>query len=222
LRRIIQELPYEQPLAAGRFAYTQDGKPTGAMETWQLTQAPEGYRFLRVDLDAGASSGDNVLYHLIVDEMGRPDRLKFHFFRQDMHLRGDLLFAAETALLTRDVNGEMQETEASFPEQTSFWFPSSAGLSLLGQARSGAALTLNRAKAFDLWPTSATLNEGPAETVTLMGQDVATRRVTLRWEDEHRVMWLDTHDWPVRVQRGPLLSTETRYVRYSWTKKERE
>ena len=71
MRFIIHELPYERPLLAGRLRYERDGQPTGAIEFWRLTDAVDGYRFLRVDLDArDAASGRSWLYHATLDAAG--------------------------------------------------------------------------------------------------------------------------------------------------------
>ncbi len=214
MRKLIHELPYERPVAAGRFEYYENGEATGAVEVWQLNAARDGYRFLRVDLNATASSGDNVLYHLALDAAGDPQRLKFHFFRQGEQVRGDVLFGEDTALLTREIDGRRVESEAAFGTAQPFWFPSSAGLGLLAKAQSGAGLTLRRETAFDLWSVDVVLEKGPEEPVTVMGREVQTRQLRARWEDQERVLWLDEANWPVRVRRGDLVARERRYVRY--------
>lgn len=215
MRKLIHELPYERPVAAGRFEYFEKGVATGALEVWQLNAVQDGYRFLRVDLNAAASSGDNVLYHLALDSVGRPQRLKFHFFRQGAQVRGDVLFGEGTALLTREVDGRRVESEAAFGPRATFWFPSGAGLGLLADAQSGAGLTLRREDDFALWPVDLALEEGPAETVVVMGRELETRQLRVRWEDQKRVLWLDEARWPVRVRRGDLVAQERRYVRYA-------
>lgn len=219
MRKLIQEMPYERPLAAGRYVYVIGGVATGAVEDWQLSAAMEGYRFLRVDLNAGETSGDHVLYHLVLDASGHPARLKFRLFRTGLQIRGDLLLSDETAFLSRNVNAEQREAEAPFTPGTPFWFPVSAGLSLLAGADTGAgsspALTLNRKQNLDLWHTSLSLEAGARQSIEVMGRKVETRPVTARWEDEQRVVWFDEHHWPLRVQRGTLTALESRYVRYT-------
>lgn len=215
MRKLIQQMPYERPLAAGRYVYTEDGVPTGATEEWQLSAAMEGYRFLRVDLNAGETSGDHVLYHLVLDGAGRPERLKYRLFRTGLQIMGDLLFEDALALLSRNVNAQQVTSEAPFAQGTAFWFPASAGLSLLGGMEAeGAALTLNRAQNLALWPTHLNLSVGAVQTVGIMGRRIQASVVTARWENEERIGWFDEHQWPVRVQRGALTATESRYVRY--------
>ncbi len=52
MRFIVHEQAYEKPIAAGQLRYERDGRATGAIESWRLTRAVEGYEILRVDLDA--------------------------------------------------------------------------------------------------------------------------------------------------------------------------
>lgn len=225
MRALIHELPYERPIAAGRYQYVQDGQATGAEEIWRLTEAQEGYRFLRVDLNATLSSGDNALYHLVLDAAGRPQRLKFHFFRTGLQIRGDMLIEDQQVVLSREINNERLETQAQFAPQMPFWFPASAGFSLLASSvaaggvsalESGvSALTLNRAQNYALWPTTLSVREGPPEPQLLMDRLVNLRPLIVRWVDQERTLWLDQHNWPVRVQRGALVAIDKRYVRYA-------
>lgn len=216
MRKLIQEMPYERPLAAGRYVYSQDGAPTGAVESWHLTAAMEGYRFLRVDYDASGASADHTLYHLVLDAAGRPQRLKFRYFRRGLQIRGDLLFAEETALLSRTINSRQVDAETAFTPATAFWFPASSGLSLLSNAPAeSAGLTLKPDDNFALWPTTLSLTEGAPQTISLMGRQVETMPVSARWDDEKRTIWFDEHRWPVRVQRESLAALENRYVRYT-------
>ena len=89
MRFLIHELPYERPLLAGRLRYRRDGAPMGAVESWRLTDAAEGYRFLRVDMDAReAPSGHSHLYHATLDPSGRLEQLKFRFWGQGHEVEG--------------------------------------------------------------------------------------------------------------------------------------
>jgi hypothetical protein len=42
-----------------------------------------------------------------------------------------------------------------------------------------------------------------------------TRPLTLTWADQQRTIWLDEHHWPLKMTRGLLTTTETRYVRFA-------
>lgn len=221
MRHLIHELPYETPLAAGRYQYAHDGQPTGTLESWRLTAAVDGYCVLRVDLDArAAASGDSYLYHLMLNPAGTPERLDFRFFRPGSRIDGSLLFEPGRVTLAADVDGTRREATAPFPAGTLFWFPATAGLSLLaGLAPAGAtdqpALTLNKAADFALLPVQLSARPGPPEPLMVTGRARPTRPLTLTWADQQRTIWLDEHHWPLKMARGPLTATETRYVRFA-------
>ncbi len=235
MRFIIRELPYEKPLAAGALRYEIDGQATGAVEKWRLTSAVSGYRFLRVDLDAReASSGHTHLYHLVLNENGRPERLTYRFWGDDLQIAGNVLLENETLTASRQVNGVRHEDDIEFQAQCGFWFPSSIGLGLLANCAQGgeppadgvvATVTLappiedqpaGPDAAFALVPAEVRFQMGRDAEMTLMGKVVSVRPFTMRWHDQERTIWLDEHNWPLKMRRGDgLTAVETRYVRYT-------
>ncbi len=142
---------------AGEYRYELDGQPTGAVETWRLTAAAEGYQFLRVDLDArAAASGHTYLYHALVGPDGQVERLKFRFWTQasgGLQVTGDVVLESDSVSATRTVNGKASEQVIDLPKGYRFWFPSVAGLHFAGwrgnepktaaSTSSGQAVTLN-------------------------------------------------------------------------------
>ena len=136
MRFIIREQPYEKPIMAGEYRYELDGQPTGAVETWRLTAAAEGYRFLRVDLDArAAASGHTYLYHALVAADGRVERLQYRFWTQvagGLQVTGDVVLESDSVSATRTVNGKTFEQVLDLPKGYRFWFPSVAGLHFAG------------------------------------------------------------------------------------------
>lgn len=219
MRFLVHELSYETPVAAGRYAYFENEQPTGAVESWRLTEAIDGYRILRVDLDArAAKSGDSYLYHLTLNPAGRPERLNFRFFRAGLRIQSNVLFEREQVTLSREVNGERRDEEWTPEMEFCFWFPAAAGLSLLttcgtcGAAR--PALTLEKEADFGLRATALTLVAGEVEEIVIQEQARLVRPVTVQWADQMRVMWLDEQGWPVQVARNDLLARQTQYVRY--------
>ena len=129
MRFIIHELPYERPLLAGRLRYERDGRPTGAVESWRLSDAAEGYRFLRVDLDArAAQSGHSWLYHVTLGPDGRPEQVKARFWAAGREVTTTLNVEGDEWLATRQVDGVAFEDLA---HGRAFWFPAAAGLALL-------------------------------------------------------------------------------------------
>jgi hypothetical protein len=235
MRFIIRELTYEKPLAAGQLRYESNGRPTGTVEKWRLTAAVSGYRFLRVDLDArDAPSGHTYLYHLVLTDQGRPERLSYRFWGADMQVSGNVLLEDEILTSTRDVNGHRYEDLVLFQPSCGFWFPSSVGLGLLANCAQGGdppeddvaqAVTLtamigdelpSTEHAFTLQRTEVRLTLGTEETLQMMGRQVKVKPFTIRWDDQHRVIWLDEHNWPLKMRRGDgLTAIETRYVRYN-------
>ena len=136
MRFIIREQTYEKPIMAGEYRYELDGKTTGAVEKWRLTAAAEGYRFLRVDLDArAAASGHTYLYHALVGSDGLVERLKFRFWTQaagGLQVAGDVVLERDSVSATRTVNGKESEQVLELPIGYRFWFPSVAGLHFAG------------------------------------------------------------------------------------------
>ncbi|MFW6063816.1 MAG: hypothetical protein ACOC9V_06525 [Chloroflexota bacterium] len=219
MRTLIRELPYEKPIAGGRYRYQCDGQPTGAVESWRLSHAADDYRFLRVDLNAQmARSGNSYLYHQTLDAEGRPDRLSFRFFGGSRQVRGELLFEDEYVTLTRHVNEQRLEDELRIPPGYLFWFPSTAGLGLLadlGNAEGRPALTLAPDDDFALYATEISGKTEAAQTIEIMGKPTTARPLALSWADQERIIWLDEHGWPLRMQREGLVALETRYLRYA-------
>lgn len=220
MRTLIRELPYERPIAAGRYRYERDGQPTGAVESWRLTAAQEGYRFLRVDLNAQAApSGDSYLYHLTLDAAGRPDRLSFRFFGSAFQARGNLLFAGDNVTLARTVDDRRLEEERDLAPGYAFWFPATAGLALLAErAEDGEtvpAVTLDKDERFALQLLDVHIQSGRPQPHLIMGKETALRPLTLSWAEQQRTIWIDRHNWPLKMEREGLTAVETRYIRYS-------
>jgi hypothetical protein len=224
MRFIIHEQPYEKLLASGQLRYEMDGQPTGAVESWRLTLAVEGYCFLRVDLDARkAASGHSYLYHLVMNEERRPERLTYRFWANGRQITGHILLAEESITATRTVNGTRFEEEVIPPQGYAFWFPTTIGLGLLANRASNegglTAVTLQSVVAqqptgFELLLTQVVLLWAATEEVVVTGQTIATRLLTIRWADQARTIWLDQYQWPVKMARGDgLTAIETRYIR---------
>lgn len=219
MRSLIRELPYERPIAAGRYRYQRAGQPTGAVESWRLTAAQEGYHFLRVDLNAQeAPSGDSYLYHLTLDPAGRPDRLSFRFFGAAFQAGGNLLFDQGGVTLACTVDGRRIETERDLSPGYAFWFPATSGLALLAAQTAGdhtiPAVTLDRDDHFALRLVDVHLQPGRPRPHVIMGRETVLRPLNISWADEQRVIWLDQHNWPLKMERDGLTAVETRYVRY--------
>lgn len=219
MRFIIHELPYERPLLAGRLRYERDGAPTGAVELWRLTTAAEGYRFLRVDLDAReAPSGRSYLYHLVLNEAGRAEQLKYRFWGDGHEVSGSAVWEGDDIVATRRVDGLAYEDTA---RGRAFWFPAGAGLALLayGDGETNAVtLRIDPAEPARLMALTATMIKvawGEAQMEEVAGELLPVRPLDVTWDDQRRTVWLDAEERPIRLSAHDGLSAKAeRLVRY--------
>lgn len=219
MRQIIHELPYERPLLAGQLRYARDGRPTGAVESWRLTDAVDGYRFLRVDLDARKSSGRSWLYHVTLDPAGLPEQIKLRFWGDGLEVSGTVVWHDGELIATRTVNGAAYESVA---HGAAFWFPAGSGLALLaGCAGETRGLTLvahhdDPAQVMALVKTPVEVAWGESEVTPLDGEEGVMRPLSVTWGDNRRVVWLDTEGRPLRLWRDDgLTAAAERLVRYT-------
>ncbi len=219
MRFLIHEQPYERPLLTGQLRYYEGGRPTGAVESWRLTDAVDGYRFLRVDLDArDAPSGRSYLYHLVMNPIGRPEQLKYRLWGSGLDVSGVVLWENGRLTAAREVNGErLEETAVG----RAFWFPSGAGLAQLiwssGETR-GVTLRINTddpALVMAMWETEVAIELGTPETVTINNAILPVRPLSVFWDDNQRIVWIDTDGRPLRLWRSDgMTALAERLVRY--------
>lgn len=218
MRFLIRELPYEKLAAAGRLQYEQDGRPTGALESWRLTTAPDGYRFLRLDLDArAAASGQTTLYHLTLNPEGRAERLAFRSWGDGREAQGNVLLEERQVTLAVNRQEGRQEMEITLPASYAFWFPSTTGLGLLAPyaEQNDAVLAAALDKTLTLYQTEVRFTWGGSETLTITGESRPTRSLTICWRDQERTIWVDEYGRPLKMQRDDgLMALETRYIRH--------
>lgn len=224
MRFIIHEMPYEVPLTAGQWRYVLDGEATGAVEEWRLTEAVEGYRFMRVDLDARAApSGRSYIYHLTLDEAGKPVQLKYRYWATGTEIIGTVLLEADAVIVTREGSSGRQEDVLMVPTGYVFWFPATAGLGLLAGLmghESRTAVLLQTATADpDLLMspllTEVSIDKTEASMIEVMGKEESARGLTIRWEDQQRNLWVDEDGWPLRMKRDDgLTAVLTRAIKY--------
>ncbi|HEY1409322.1 MAG TPA: hypothetical protein VF434_10285 [Promineifilum sp.] len=210
MRFIIRELPYERLLMAGQLSYERDGKPTGAVESWRLTDAAGGYRFLRVDLDARAApSGRSTLYHLTLAPSGQAEQLKYRFWGDGLEIAGSLVREGDEWFGRRTVNNEVHEDVAA---GESFWFPSGMGLTLLrGRPGRRPAVTLGTAttepeQAMRAVETVVSTSVGEVESIRYGDAVLICRPMTVKWNGTRRIVWLDDDGRPIRLWRDDELT----------------
>ena len=219
MRFIIHELPYERPLLAGQMRYARDGQPTGAVEAWRLSDAADGYRFLRVDLDArAAASGRSWLYHVTLDATGRPQQVKARYWDGQHAVAVAAVREGGEWLATREVDGA---SYADVARGEVLWFPAASGLALLrhdpGPARGVTLLmdTTDPARVLALVETPVEVTLGAAAQETIGDEALAVRPLSVAWGHNRRMVWLDDAGRPLRLWRDDgLTAAAERLVRY--------
>jgi hypothetical protein len=219
MRFIIREQEYEKLVAAGKFRYEMQGKPTGVTESWRITQLSKEYRLLRVDLDARSTAeNSSTLYHMALGSDWRPERLKFRHFAGSTEVAGDLLFDEDAVSLYRDINDRRLEDEEMMHSDYRFWFPSVIGYTLLfGEPviTSFQTLTMDQKKDFGLIRRRADIERSGREVVELSGWKVLAQRYLLTWNSERVRLWLDEHGLPILLeQKDGFRAKESQYIRY--------
>lgn len=229
MRSIIHEQPYEKVVAAGELRYKQAGVETGAVERWRLTTAVSNYTFLRIDLDARATpSGLSTLYHLVLNENGRPERLRLRQWSPEHRISGNVLFEDGVITASREVDGEAVDEEMVVVDDVGFWLPSTVGLGLLaGQqvetatsASSVQAVSLRpvdskQYSAFTLFKTSIKLAWDEDEEIVVLGRAVQSRPFLIEWADQHYTLWLDDQNSVLKMQSGAgITAVATRLIHY--------
>lgn len=225
MRFIVKEQPYEKKIASGLFQYEQDEKLTGAVESWRLTTAVPGYQILRVDLDAReAASGNSTLFHLVQTDDGVFERLTYRFWNDKLNVEGNVLFEENRIIERRTVNKERRQQDLAHPPHAHFWFPSTVGLGLLanlGMQTELSAFTLNMDPAnlalfLGLKSVTLALTTGPVEPHLIHDKEVIVRPLTVEWENQKRVLWLDDEtNWPLKMVRDDgLTAVESQGIWY--------
>lgn len=221
MRFLVQEQPYEKRLAAGLLRYSVDGEQTGTIEEWRLTQAPDGFTVLRVDLDSrSAESGNSYLYHLVSDADDMPQRLTYRFYGSNgTVVKGNVLFDTDGITNSREINGTRYEDELM--GDGVFFFPSSIGLAFLARnPELETAWTLNMYDEenfeglFGLVAFRPKITVGEREWLEIGRNQHNARQVTINWADQTRRIWLSDDNWILKMQRDDgLTALETRTIR---------
>ena len=219
MRFIIHELPYERPLLAGRLRYERDGRPTGAVESWRLSEAADGYRFLRVDLDArAAQSGNSWLYHVTLGPDGQPEQVKARFWAAGHEVTTTIDRQEDEWVAGRWVDGTAYEDVA---RGGAFWFPAATGLALLrGGADETRGVTLlmdttDAARILALCATPVAIALGAPAEERVGDETLAARTLSVAWGHNRRMVWLDDDGRPLRLWRDDgLTAAAERLVRY--------
>jgi hypothetical protein len=227
MRYLIREMDYERPVASGNLVYRRDGTPTGMTEAWRFSEALEGYKVLRVDLEmTGSPNSESLLVHGLIKADLSYERIKFRTWGSRVEIEGDLQFEewmiAFSQILTYGLDNrrEKKEEEIPFSQESHFAIPGAAGLGQIAAQFSRKSvislLTLNREVEYQVMKNMAEIK--PAQEVPLMvlGREVPTRPYSISgMEDSPAELWIDRHNWPVRaVMPDGTTAEETAYWRF--------
>jgi len=220
MRFIIREQEYETLLAAGKYLFQRPEGPTGAVEYWRLTEAIDGYSFLRVDVDDREGSGSSTLYHVTIDPDGKIARLKFRYYGSDKDVMGDLLVEGDLAILNLQIDGlPRTEQHASSGSGGLIWFPSVIGLGLLARSakdhESVPSIVLDGEQEFVLKSVDVHLLWKTEVPMVVARESLLVRPCLIRWLDQKRTIWFDNHNLPVKMARNSeLIALEHHFVRH--------
>ena len=220
MRFLIREQEFETPLAAGRFQYDQNGKPTGAYESWRLTEIGDGYCFLRVDMDARETGREeSILYHLLLGPQGQPERLKIRLLAMSRQWQGDVSFEGRSVMVSGEADGRRFEDELQLKGQYGIWFPAAFGLAVLLHnslnQQTLTAVSINQDHSSLLSQESVNILSQQEEVILLGRQEIVVRPYLIRWAKQEKQLWLDQYRWPVKIDFGNgLMAKETQYIRY--------
>ena len=219
MRFIIREQDYEKLVAAGQLPYLSAGVETGAVESYRLTQAVEGFSVMRIDLDRrGTTEASSTLFHLLLDPGGRPERLKLRCFSRTGSLEADVLVEDESFSVSRTSGEDVFQNEMQRPRGYGLLLPTAVGLGLFVHGnpagRSAGAIMLDETRRYAPVRTSVEIDPQDEEVMTVTGQIVVVRSYLIRQNGAKCKIWLDDHGLPVRLDdEDGSLAVERRYVR---------
>ena len=220
MRCIIREQPYEKLLAAGHFRFQKNGKLTGVSEVWRLTEVIDGYRNLRIDVDARDTIGGKTnLYHLVINPDGQLERLKIRKFGSGSAISADVHLEAGSVVICADINGKRFEHELVptkgyvlvVPSVTCFGFSVASIRSQLEVPAVGFS------QVDDLRPVESTvyLEQQATKTLNVSGFDIDVQTFQIDWQGQRCYLSADQYDCAVELMyKDGLLAKETKYIRH--------
>ncbi|MFN2221584.1 MAG: hypothetical protein PVH65_15280 [Chloroflexota bacterium] len=215
MRFVIREQEYEKLLAAGRLKYL-----TGAFESWRLTEAVDGYRVMRIDLDRrDAGQGTSTLFHLLLDAGGRLERVKLRHFLPDSDLNVDVLVDGDSFNISRAGAWGAAHDVVNRPAGFGLLLPSLVGMALfvrdIAGERNHSAILLDPARQFAPRQVTVKIETLEEEELAVTGQTLVVRPHLIDQNGTRQTIWLDQYGLPVRANdETGLQAVEDRYVRH--------
>lgn len=136
---------------------------------------------------------------------------------------GTVLLEQDAVILTRETIDGRQEDVLPLPSGYLFWFPTTAGLSLLaGKAgvvnQTAVTLATGASSAGDLMglvETKVTVDEEPPVKLMVLDAEEEARLISIRWENQERRIGTDAQGWPLKMERDDgLTAVLAQRVRY--------
>jgi hypothetical protein len=193
---------------------------SGAFESWRLTEAVDGYRVMRIDLDRRDSGKANsTLLHLLLDPHGQLERAKVREFAPDKDLSVDVLVDGGLFSVSRAVPQGVTHDLIARPAGFGLILPSLAGLALFvrhtGNERSQSAILLDPARQLASRQVIVEIDVMEEESFAVTGQTLVVRPYLISQNGTRQTIWLDKYGLPVRVEdEKGLRAVEDRYVRH--------
>jgi hypothetical protein len=156
----------------------------------------------------------------VLNENGRPERLRFRQWSGEHKIAGNLLFEDGVITASREVDDESFAEELAVTEVVGFWLPSSVGLSLLAQQQVTSAVSLRPTRSkqhdlFSLFRTDIQLSWDENEEIVVMGRAHQSRPFIVQWADQQYTVWLDEQNGVLQMKGGNrLTAVATRLVHY--------
>lgn len=93
MRMLHDVRPEETLICQGQYQYLIDDQPTGEVESWQITQLPNGVEVVRSDIDGLATSDrSNLLIHLQRKQNGQADWLRLQYVKDEWYAAAQYTF----------------------------------------------------------------------------------------------------------------------------------
>lgn len=218
MRFIIREQEYESLLAAGRLKYR-----SGALESWRLTGAVDGFLVMRIDLDQrDTHTASSTLFHILLDPDNRLERAKIREISAEADVSVDVLVEGRFLSVSRTLTDGVFHDEVDLGPGYGVILPSLVGMALfVGMAAdesSQVAVTLDTKQHYAPRRVSVELEAMQEEHVAVTGQTLAVRPYLILRDGLRQTIWLDSYGLPVRADDDEgLQAIEDRYVRHRQT-----
>jgi hypothetical protein len=111
--RLLHEVQSEEVLVCeGEYRYSQDGKPAGLAEQWQVTRLPKGKEVTRVELTGARDDQPfSLLTHLQRLPTGRPEWLRLRYEAGKVKAAAQYTFDDAVVRIARQAVGQPRRQE---------------------------------------------------------------------------------------------------------------